>query len=84
MKTKAIEAYIAEKNRWNSLFPNSKDLTLNDLPEITKELAVDMSPENMTCDGELRGAKLRARANKLNKVAAELLALGHDVNKVWG
>lgn len=83
MKTKAIEAYIVEKNRWNHIFQDSKDLTLTDLPEITKELAIDMSPENMSCDGELRGSKLRARANKLNKVAAELLALGHDVNKVW-
>lgn len=63
------------------LYPEDTDLLLDrHKKELADQLASSLSPENLTCDGELRGAKLRAKANMLNKAKAELVAMGvtHD------
>jgi hypothetical protein len=38
-----------------------------------------LSPENLTCDGELRGAQVTAKYNKLVKAAKELQKLDYNV-----
>lgn len=81
-------AFIKQENRVNALFntqckdgapmyPEDTDLLLDrHKKELADRLASALSPEALTCDGELRGAKLRAKANMLNKAKAELAAMG--------
>ena len=57
-----------------------KNLTAEDKKDLANSLASALSPENLCCDGELRGAKLHAKAKILNDAKKELAAMGvtHD------
>ena len=76
-----LEAYIEKQNIWNAMFGkrqyNVKKLTSKDLAEIRDMLDCDLSPENLCCDGELRGKALiqktrwlQGAMNDLNKISA--------------
>jgi hypothetical protein len=73
----AIEQYVDQKNKWAELFGGRKLSLLNreDRQKIANSLDADLSPENLTCDGELRGAELKRRYNFLTRAASELKAL---------
>ena len=60
MTTSAIEQYVDQKNKWADIFGGTKLSLLNaqDRQRIAQSLDADLSPENLTCDGELRGAEL--------------------------
>ncbi len=73
---KDLIRFVQQKNDWYALFnknPNYLDL---DKPADRQRLAniidSELSPENLTCDGELRGDQVRARRNRLVAVAKEL------------
>ncbi len=77
---KALKMYIDHKNIINALFGESNVLDTNNLThqQIVKLLdSVDneLSPENLTCDGELPRAKVIAKQKHLLQVQKELLAL---------
>lgn len=77
----AIEKYVEQKNRLNSVFGESKLRLSNskDAQKIADMLDCDLSPENLACDGELRGTALRTKANFLRRAASELKALYPNV-----
>jgi len=82
MKTSTIEQYVKQKNAWNAIFGN-RVLTLNttsDRQRIADMLESDLSPENLTCDGEIRGQAVIQKARFLRRAAEELL--GIDANLV--
>jgi hypothetical protein len=77
----ALNEYVAQKNRWNSLF-NSAPLDLNsaqDRKQIAQYIDSDLSPENLSCDGELPASQVRARYKQLNTVAKQLQKLDPTV-----
>ena len=53
-----------------------KALTPKDKQDLADMLAGALSPENLCCDGELRGAPLRAKAKMLNDAKRDLAAMG--------
>ena len=59
---------------------DEKNLSAEDKAKLADSLACALSPENLCCDGELRGAPLRAKAKILNDAKMELAAMGvtHD------
>lgn len=71
---KAAQKYVEEKNFMRRLF-KKPDLDLS-VPEdraiILDLLDGDLSPENLCCDGELRGRALQTKFNFLSKVKKEL------------
>lgn len=73
----AIERYVADKNNWNSLFGKNKLslLVKADRQRIADMLDADLSPENLTCDGELPRAEVQRRYNFLTKAAKELKSI---------
>ena len=73
----AIERYVADKNNWNSLFGKNRLSLLNkaDRQRIADMLDADLSPENLTCDGELPRAEVQKRYNFLTKAAKELKSI---------
>ncbi len=73
----AIEQYVDQKNQWAGLFGGKRLSLLNkaDRQKIADSLDADLSPENLTCDGELRGAELQRRYNFLTRAAKELKSI---------
>ena len=78
---KELKAYVENKNRWNLIFSNRcYDLAVAaDRQRIADALDADLSPENLTCDGELPRGTVIARHKQLTKVAKQLLALDPSV-----
>ena len=75
----AIEQYVDSKNAWRKIFGEKPLSLMFDAQKIADMLDADLSPENLTCDGELRGAALQKKANQLRRAAAELKALYPNV-----
>jgi len=73
---KNLKAYVESKNKWAQLF-GGKQLSLKsaaDRQALADDIDCALSPENLTCDGELPASQVRARRANLLKVAAELKA----------
>ena len=82
---KAIKEYVEQKNKWITMFgqPGLSLLDAKDRQRIAQNLDADLSPENLTCDGELRGAELQKRYNFLTKAAKELKSIDQTV-EIYG
>lgn len=76
-----IEQYVDQKNSWAGMFGGTRLSLLNaqDRQRIAQSLDADLSPENLTCDGELPRAEVQRRYNFLTKAARELKALDPSV-----
>ena len=79
MKVSALTSYVDRKNSFGKLF-NSKFTQLSlqvaaDRQRIANMIDAELSPENLTCDGELPAAEVRARYNELMQAARELQKL---------
>lgn len=69
---KNLKAYIDQKNIWGACF-GSEPLTLpQDAARIRNSLEADLSPENLTCDGEASPAFVRKQYQFLTAALAEL------------
>lgn len=74
---KALKNYVDKKNSWGKLF-GSKPLSLDnaqDRQKIADSIDADLSPENLTCDGELPRSQVQARYRELTQAAKELRQL---------
>ena len=77
----ALNEYVAQKNAWGKLF-GSKPLDLNsaqDRQKIANSIDAELSPENLTCDGELSRAQVQQKYTRLTRVAKELQRLDSSV-----
>ena len=81
MNISTLEQYVDQKNSWGKIFgkPALSLLNAKDRQSIANSLDADLSPENLTCDGEIRGAQLQAKARFLNRCAAELASIDPSV-----
>jgi hypothetical protein len=80
---KELKAYVDQKNSWNSVFnKNYRVLCLTsakDRQRIADMLDSELSPENLTCDGELPRATVIARHKQLTRVAKQLLRIDPNI-----
>ena len=77
----ALNEYVAQKNKWNAIFGGTP-LDLNsakDRAEIAASIDADLSPENLSCDGELSRTATVAKYRNLSKCAEQLLKLDPSV-----
>ena len=77
MNISTIEKYEEKKNSWGKLFGN-KPLSLlsaTDRQKIADSIDSDLSPENLTCDGELPRSQVQARYKMLTRAAQELQSI---------
>jgi len=81
MNTATIEQYVAQKNAWGKIFGNKELSLLNakDRQTIANSLDSALSPENLTCDGELSGAEVRTKQRFLFRCAEELISIDPTV-----
>ena len=75
---KNLTAFVAQRNFHVSLF-GGKQLDVNQLTPADREQLRDalesaLSPENLCCDGELRGKALQQKSRMLNGALRELLS----------
>jgi hypothetical protein len=76
---KALTALIAQENQWSSIF-NPKFVahevaTAQGRERVAKMIDAKLSPENLSCDGELPRAEVNRRYRALTSAAKDLLKL---------
>ena len=79
---KQLKAYLDQRNAFNKIFgttPLSLD-TAADRQRIAEMIDGELSPENLTCDGELSRSAVQQRYRKLTAAARELKQLDPAVN----
>ena len=81
MNISTLEAYVENKNRWRLIFTQKPLSLLNaeDRQSIANSIDSELSPENLTCDGELRGAQVQQKFRYLTRCAEELLSIDPSV-----
>jgi hypothetical protein len=74
---KALTAYIEQKNKWNAIFKGEQFeiKTAAGRKRVAQSLDADLSPENLTCDGELPRSQVQARYKALTGAAKDLIKL---------
>jgi hypothetical protein len=73
----ALTTYVDRKNAWSKIF-KGKQLSLQnseDRKSIARSIDSDLSPENLTCDGELSRSQVQTRYKALTAAAKELARL---------
>lgn len=81
MNISNLEKYVEQKNSWGKLF-GSKPLSLlkaEDRQKIADSIDADLSPENLTCDGELPRSQVQSRYQFLTRCARELQSIDSGV-----
>ena len=78
---KALENFIAQKNRWNSFFNGEQYeiKTAAGRQRVADMIDAALSPENLTCDGELPRTEVNRRWKELNTAAIQLRKLDPNV-----
>jgi len=84
MNISTLEHFIEEQNNWAKIFnENSRGLCLlraEDRQTIAEMIECALSPENLTCDGELSHNEVEKQYKYLTRCAQELLSIDPTVN----
>lgn len=78
---KALNAYIEQKNQWNAIFKGKQFevKTAEGRRRVAESIDCELSPENLTCDGELPRSQVQARYRALTGAAQDLIKLDPSV-----
>jgi hypothetical protein len=78
---KALQNYVKQANDWNALFNRgSFDLANeSDRQRLARRIDSELSPENLTMDGELSRSVVSRRYNNLIRVAEQLQKLDPSI-----
>ena len=78
---KALQKYIDQKNHWNSIFKGEQYeiATQPGRQRVADMIDSALSPENLTCDGELPRAEVNRRYKELMTAAKQLKKLDPSV-----
>ena len=74
---KALQTFIDQKNHWNSFFKGEQYeiKTAAGRQRVADMIDSSLSPENLTCDGELPRAEVNRRYKELDAAAKQLRKL---------
>jgi hypothetical protein len=78
---KALQEFIAQKNHWNSFFKGEQYeiSTAKGRQRVADMIDSALSPENLTCDGELSRTEVNRRYRELMTAAKQLKKLDPSV-----
>ena len=78
---KALQAFIDQKNHWNSFFKGEQYeiKTAAGRQRVADMIDAALSPENLTCDGELSNVEVNRRFKELDTAAKQLRKLDPNV-----
>jgi len=74
---KQLNAFVEKANKWNAIFKGTQYSLSNhaDRQRLADKIDADLSPENLTCDGELSRDQVQAKYRELTTVARQLKQL---------
>ena len=75
---KALQAYIDRQNKWNAMFGNHTPYevtTAAGRKRVAEVIDCALSPENLSCDGELSRTETNRRYRELTAAARDLVKL---------
>ena len=77
----ALTQFVAQKNHWNSFFKGDpyEIQTAKGRQRVADMIDAALSPENLTCDGELPRAEVNRRYKELISAARALKRLDPSV-----
>jgi hypothetical protein len=77
MNISTLEAYVEQRNAYAKIFGKAPLSLLNsaDRQRIAEMIDGDLSPENLTCDGELSRSAVQAKYRQLTRAAQELQSI---------
>ena len=78
---KELNEFVARENKWSSIF-GSAPLSLQsaaDRKKIAGKIDSCLSPENLTCDGELTRSQVTVKFRFLTKAAEQLMKIDPSV-----
>ena len=77
----ALKKFIVQKNHWNSFFKGEQYeiTTAQGRQRVADMIDNCLSPENLTCDGELSRAEVQRRYKELMTAAKQLKQLDPSV-----
>lgn len=81
MNIATLESFVERENKFSSIFGH-KPLSLlnaNDRQKIADKIDSALSPENLSCDGELPRAEVARRFKFLTRCADELRSIDSSV-----
>lgn len=78
---KALQTLIDQKNRWNAIFNGEQYeiKTAQGRKQVAEMIDNCLSPENLTCDGELPRTEVNRRYKELTSAAKDLIKLDPTV-----
>lgn len=76
---KNLQAYVDRKNSWSKLFGSKQLVIGQDNQAIADSLDCDLSPENISCDGERPASEVRKLYKFYTAAAQELKQLDPTV-----
>jgi len=79
---KALQTYIDRQNKWNAIFGNHTPYevkTAEGRKRVAQSIDAALSPENLTCDGELPRSQVQARYRELTAAAKDLIKMDPSV-----
>jgi len=78
---KQLKEFVERENKWSAVFggPALSLQSAADRRKIAGKIDACLSPENLTCDGELTRAQVEVKYRFLNKAAEQLLKLDPSV-----
>jgi len=81
MNIRTLEALVDQENRWGACFgkPALSLLNAKDRQRIAEIIDSRLSPENLSCDGELSRSEVMRRYRELTRAAQELLSIDPSV-----
>ena len=81
MNISTLEQYVEQKNKWAAIFKGKQLSLLNakDRQAIADSLDADLSPENITCDGERSRSEVQRLYKFYTRAAQELLSIDPSV-----
>jgi len=74
---KALDAYVDQQNKWNAIFNGVpfEIHTAQGRKRVAQNIDAALSPENLSCDGELPRSQVQARYRSLTAAARDLVQL---------
>jgi len=81
MNISNLEHFVEQENRMAGIFGTKTLSLLNkaDRQRIAEMIDCSLSPENLTCDGELSRSQVQQKFTYLNRCAAELVSIDPEV-----
>ena len=77
MNISTLESFVERENKFSAIFGHKPLSLLNagDRQRIADKIDAALSPENLSCDGELPMSQVRARYRALTSAAQDLVNL---------